>query len=297
MRRSLITGSCMLIVMIIFFLSCRNKKQSVNENKEVVEKLHETEKINNYEISNKVEDGKLNDSVSQIELEIEQFMDNFEPAIKFVAEYQFIPINNYNLNLVDFRINEQSYIDCYYSDTVLCTIDAISGEINQIYNECIPSQDARKFSAALSVKIDNDFYYCVINLEKGILKLYKSLQAESQQASPFYSGDSQYFIIENDRIVKPSYYDYKSFKEVQAIYGGYIEMYDFNTNELVYKIDERLLHETIHLFIDKIEYEDDGFRITIGNHYDSDEYVDFKLFTDNDNFRYEIYDKYSYSDE
>ena len=70
---------------------------------------------------------------------------------------------------------------------------------------------------------------------------------------------------------------------------------NINTDEVAYFIEKNSLHKNVILAIDKIQYDEDGFRITIGNNLDSDEFTDFKLFTDND-FYYEIYDTYSYSD-
>lgn len=41
---------------------------------------------------------KLVDKVTDEEKEIEEAMNNFQPAIEFITEYNFTPIDDYNLN-------------------------------------------------------------------------------------------------------------------------------------------------------------------------------------------------------
>ena len=123
------------------------------------------------------------------------------------------------------------------------------------------------------------------------------MQYQHQATPLFYSGNSKYFVIENIGIVRKSYYDTKTFKQVKEQYGGFLEVYNFETNELVFKVDRNLLHKTMSLKIEKIDYIGDDFHIRIGNYYDSDEFVDFYLSTNNEFFSYEINDSFSYEED
>ena len=233
--------------------------------------------------------------VNKIELEIEKAMKDFMPALEFLSEYNFEPVYNYDLKLIDIKLEEENNISFIYDNTVLCTIDNLVGEIKHIYNQCIPYSNGMLYSASFDIEINNSHYYGVINLGKGIVKLYKSLHSDYQFAPPFYSGDSDYFIIENVRIVKGQYYEPKTLKYVRETFGGYIELYNYSTNELVYKIDKRKLHQNVQLAIEKIHYEEDGISATLSTYHDSDEFTDFKLYTADNDFHYEIYDTYAYS--
>lgn len=279
-----------LFVSSCIFIAC-NKNNKINnltsKNNDVVEIKYEDGK-------NEVVESRTKKST--FETELEQAMKNFIPAIELVNEYKFEPITDYDLKLVDFYQNDDNCIICTYNNKYLCTITDISERVERIYNNCIPFRDDRLFSSSFSTKLQDKYYYGVINLSKGILKLYKSLQTDYQFSIPYYSGNGSFFIINNVRIIKPAFYDYKSFNNVDATYGGYIEVYNFFTNDLVYKIDKKELHENTKYDIDKIQYQEDGFRVVIGNCFDSDEYTDFKIFIKDNSFYYEIFDKYSYSD-
>lgn len=274
-----------LLILVLFIItSCeKNKKiQEVPQVNKIVDKASDEEKE------------KL--KKEKIEKEIEKAMNNFQPAIEFITEYNFTPIDDYNLQLVSIKSNKQNNIECYYNDKLLCTIPG-TDEIQYIDNYCNPHRDGRLFSSSISIIMGSKYYYLIINLKRGILKFYKSLQQEYQQSIPFYSGNSNFFIIENVKIIKQSYYDYNLYKQIGPTFGGYIEIYDYNNNQLVKRFDKKLFYLNAKYSIDYINYEDNEFNITIGNYYDSNEFVDFKLFTDNDNFRYEIYDKYLYSED
>lgn len=286
--------SFVFILLFFLLLGCKNNKKNSNSIIDSPISVTDTKQDNNTnseidEVQKKVE------AQNKIEEEIKQKMENFMPAIEFYKEYTFNAVDNVELGKMKFVLGENDVISCYYDTKLLCEISDFTDQVSHIYNNCIPYNDNRLVSSLLEIELDNDAYYFgIINLSKGKIKLYKSLQEVHHTTPPFYDGDSLYFIINNIRIVKPSYYDYKTFKTVDAVYGGYIELYNFDTDELLYRIDKKSLHEVALYSIDKIQYDPDGFRITIGNYHDSDEYTDFKLYTDDNNFRYEIFNSYSY---
>lgn len=279
-----------LFFVSFIFISC-NKNNKINnsnlENQEVANLIQGEVKLDLEEIKN---------TDNSLETEIEQALKTFTPAIELVSEYDFEPVSDFDLKLMDFSRNDDNCIICSYDKKTLCLITDVSESSDSISNNCIPFREDRLSSASFTTKVNDNYYYGVINLPKGLLKLYKSLQTDHQFSIPYYSGKDSFFIINNVRIVKPSFYDYKTFCNVDAIYGGYIEVYNFFTNEIVYRIDKRELHKNTKYDIDKINYDEDGFRVVIGNYFDSDEYTDFKIFTNENNFHYEIYDTYSYSD-
>lgn len=287
------TLAIILIGIIAVTTGCDRKKNlqnldtssERNENKVILEK---SESYNN---------SSHEDNESKLKLEIENAMKAFIPAIEFYTEYDFLPISTYDIKLINLQLQDNNIL-VYYDGNLLYCIEDFDNEIEQIYNNCIPYRDDRLYSCSFDIQFHNFIHYFgIINLEKGKIKIYKSLQSDYQNSPPFYSGNTKFFIVDNVRKIKEKYYNYKTFKNEDAIYGGFIELYDFSNNELVYKIDKRQLHSYVLYDIDKIGYEGDDFSIRLGNCYDSDEFVDFKLFTDNDNFKYEIYDKYSYSDD
>lgn len=263
-----------------------------NTKKEAPQEISQVEKL----VEKVTDEEKEIIKKKKIEKEIEEAMNNFQPAIEFITEYNFTPIDDYNLQLVDIQVNESNDIECSYDGSLLCTISG-SDKIQRIDNFCIPYSEGRLYSSSIQIVTNDKYYYGIINLEKGILKYYRSLQTEHHHSEPFFSGKSKYFIIENIREVYSTYYDYKKYQQIHEVYGGYIEIYNFDLNQLVYKIDRRQFLISSLVSIGKILYEEDGFYITLANFYDSNEFVKFKLFTENDNFHYEIYDKYLYSED
>lgn len=289
------TNFVIVLLFSFFFISC--DKKDINKSSydlQSNEKILNFDKNKNIELDEVISAPEIMENKEQIK--IEQAMKNFHPAIEFINEYKFSPIADFELKLLNFYLNDEKLITCSYNNQVLCLIKDITGNIERIYNNCIPFRDNRLYSASFNFKINEIYYYGVINLLEGKIKLYKSLQSDYQFSIPYYSGKDSYFIINNVRIINPSFYDYKTYSNVEATYGGYIEIYNFMTNKLEYRIDKRDLHENVLYDIDKIRYEKDGFRVIIGNCYDSDEYTDFKIYTANNDFHYEIYDKYIYSD-
>ena len=277
------------LVGLLCFFSCTKKNNNqdvaISNSQEIQQTIATETKtdVNNYE--------------TQLESKIEDVKNSFSPAIEIISEYTFEPIKDDELKLLDFIINENNNIDCLYNGNLLCVVDCINEKIDRVYNQCIPSEEGWSYSAGFEISLEKNNYYGLINLGSGILKIYKSLQYQHQATPPFYSGNSKYFVIENIGIVRKSYYDTKTFKQVKEQYGGFLEVYNFETNDLVFKIDRNLLHKTMSLKIEKIEYIGDDFHIKIGNYYDSDEFVDFYLYTDNEVFSYEIKASFSYEED
>lgn len=283
-----------VLLFMISFFGCKKKQNFDIKNNDLNEEngsilKNETEKNNNQ--SNVIND---KEAESFVDNEIEKQMRNFMPALKILNEYSFESIENYDLSLISLDIINNSEIACSYDGKVFCKISDFNGKIERIYNHCVPYRNGRLFSSSFEVFVEENQFFGVINLFEGILKVYKSLHSDNQYSPPFYSGKGKYMVINNVRIVKPAHYDYKMYKHVSSVFGGFLEVYSFFDNELVYKIDKRQLHSNTLLGIDKIEYEIDGFRITLGNYLDSDEFVDFNLIMDEGKFLYEINDKTDY---
>lgn len=292
--KTIILGMCLLLITLLQ-VSCAKKNYSSNRIEAETETVVAQEELQGA-VSDSSEK-ESNNYEKQLEDQIKEKMKNFPPAIEFCAEYSFEPLNDYDLKLVDFIVNEENIINCFYDSTLLCSVDCIKGVTDKIYNNCIPTENGWAYSAGFETSLDETNYYGLINLNKGILKVYKSLQYEHQATPPFYSGNSKYFVIENIGVVREAYYDTKTFKNVKEQYGGFLEVYDFETNDLVFKIDRSLLHKTMSLSIEKIDYIDDNFHIEIGNYYDSNEFVDFNLSRDEEGFHYIINDSFSYDDD
>ncbi len=234
--------------------------------------------------------------VEEIELQKEEKeIRKIENPLKLYKEYTFSPIQKVQLDLVSMELKEENNIEIIYDGITILVIDDIGANIQNVLNLCEPYNSNRLFTSSFLI-FSEDAQLCgIISFTQGVVKIY-NWETEIK-CWPYYSGVSKYYLIENDWIEKESYYDYTTFKTIPAVYNGCLLLIDVATDEVVYHIDRKLLHDTIALSIDKIAYESDGFRITIGNYYDSDEFVDFKLSINNAEFSYEIYDKYSYADE
>lgn len=295
MKRKILFIMMGLFLTALSLVSCTKKNDSTNKIVKETEAVAAQTELQGAVSETSEKDA--NNYEKQLEDQIKEKMKNFPPAIEFCAEYSFEPLNDYDLKLVDFIINEEKIIDCFYDGALLCSADCVKGATDRVYNNCIPTENGWAYSAGFETSLDGTNYYGLINLNKGILKVYKSLQYEHQATPPFYSGNSKYFVIENIGVVRESYYDTKTFKNVKEQYGGFLEVYDFETNDLVFKIDRSLLHKTMSLSIEKIDYIDDNFHIEIGNYYDSNEFVDFNLSRDEEGFHYIINDSFSYDDD
>lgn len=283
------------IIIFVYFImglfSC-NKNTKVDSGKSVLEK-NNIEIVNNEKsavVSKQMQDGAVQEN-------IEENIKIKEPLALY-KEFLFEPIEVNNLSLVSILLEDDNSVSIYFDNKLVIRMDDFDFEISSVLNQCIPYNDERLFSCSFHLdSSDKNLYFGIISFKYGMVKVYKWLSKENMIGWPYYSGNSQYFIIEHDWTVKPASHDVLTYELIPAIYDGNILVYNIKTDKIEYYINSKILHENILLSIDKIGYDADGFRITLGNYYDSDEYVDFKLFTDNDNFRYEIYDKYSYSDE
>ncbi len=292
MKNKTIVSVLLLLFAGLLLFSCSKKTNGQVQTNQETESISVQKEA--LESVTEMSENERSNFEKRLEAKVEETMKNFPPAIEMTFEYSFEPIFNYDLKLVKFLLNEENRIDCFYDGILLCTVDCIDGMSGRLYNNCVPRENGFAYSAGFEVSFEDINYYGLINLESGVLKIYKSLQYAHQATPPFYSGNSKYFVIENIGVVSPSYFDTKTFKDVKEQYGGFLEVYNFETSELVYKIDRKLLHKTMSLSIEEIEYVDDSFHIKISQYYDSDEFVDFKLFAENDEFRYEILDSFSY---
>ena len=266
-----------------FFSGC-NKS---GKNKKVFPEL----KVEINETARKSEASDDNLIENTIEIQNERVVEN---PLRFYKRYDFSPIDEPALKLVSMELIDESILLFSYGSERFLEINDIGFSISSILNQCTPYNDDRLVSSSFHIQTETTLYYGIINFVAGYIKIFEWTPKEHLFGWPYYSGISTNFVIEYDWISNPEHYDYKKFETVPAEYDGVLLLIDIDTNEIVYSIDKTLLHKTVLLSIDKIQYEPDGFRITIGNFYDSDEYTDFKLFTDDNNFRYEIYDSYTY---
>lgn len=270
----------MLISFLIMLLGCNKKIDNVvsGQSREII-----------------TESSNANESHTQSNDQIKENVVYKDNPLNLYREYYFSPILNYNLNLFSIENEINSSINLLYDGECILVIDDMEVKIENVLNLCKSYNNDRLSTSSFKIFTDKIKLCGIIEFNKGVVKIY-SWNTEIKN-TPFYSGSAKYYLIENTWIEKEEYYDYSTFKTIPASYNGSLLLVDIDTDEIVYSIDRKLLHETMLLSIDKIEYESDDFRITIGNYNDSDEFVDFKIFTDDKNFRYEIYDKYSYSDD
>ena len=273
---------------IMFLLGCSNKKTETNNNSDI----EKTSVMVERNLSEAIGDEQKME-IDSGETEVKELEPIKNPLV-LLNTYTFEPIQNVDIKSVSVELCENNTIKIFYSNELIIKIDDLECEINNVLNFCKPYNQGRLFSSSFHIFSNKEDYCGIISFEKGYVKVYK--WSTDIKCPPFYSGTSNLFIMENVWLISESHYDYLTYKTVPAEFDGVVILVDLDSDEVVYFIDHKILHETVKLSIDKIQYEPDGFRIIIGNCNDSDEFVDFKLFTDNDNFRYEIYDKYSYSD-
>lgn len=276
------------IFCLIGLISCDKRK---NENT-VLEKV-DIQLVNNEEKSvaaNKMQDGVVQENVEEIT--------QIKEPIALYKEYLFEPMEIDDIRLVSIALEDDNSVSIYFDNNLVLRMDDFDFEISSVLNQCVPYNDERLYSCSFHLdSVDKNLYYGIISFKFGMVKVYKWLSKETMIGWPYYSGNSPYFIIEHDWTVKPASHDVLTYKLIPAIYDGNILVYNIKSDTIEYYINSKKLHENILLSIDKIGYDTDGFRITLGNYYDSDEYTDFKLFTSNNDFHYEIYDTYSYSDD
>lgn len=268
------------IVLFIFFVmvlfSCAKKKETT------------------IPVTNSFQEADIKTVVEQESKDIkneEKTRREVKNPLVFYKQYEFTPIEEINVNSVYITKNDDNSIKISYNDKEIISINDIGFHVNNIINLCEPYLQDRLFSSSFIIVKENNYYYALISFNKGFVKIYS---LKESTGDPFYSGYSNYFFLEDTWISKNEYYDYKTFKTVPAEYDAEVMVINVETDEIIYSIDAKKLHRNTLLAIDKIQYEPDGFRVTIGNCMDSDEFVDFKLYTADDDFHYEIYDKYEY---
>ena len=271
----------LFISMMVLLFSCSGKKQD-----SVPAATSKTPAIQT-EIK---EDNKEIPAVTAEKTEEKTRKEIKNPLI-FYKQCDFSPIENIDVKSVVIENTENNCISLIYKGETLFSISDLEFEITNLTNYCEPYLNDRLFSSFFIIYAEKKQYYSVISFNKGLIKIYT---CEENISPLFYSGTSDYFIFEDNWISKPSYYDYKTFKTVPPEFDAELYLINIDSDEMAYSIESRLLHENVKLSIDKINYEDDGFRVIIGNCMDSDEFVDFKLYTANNDFHYEIFDKYTY---
>jgi len=275
-------------IMGVFFLSycligCNVKKQESNEQSLLgIETSVQTIQKDIKVIEESVEN---NNDISPKERK--------EP-ICFYQKYDFDIPGNISIESIKIAVKENNSIIVFNEDETIVETEALGFSVNRILNQCEPYRENRLKSSSFLIYSGDNIYFGIISLKYGYLKIYKRVSQSELIGWPYYSGFSKYFIIENDWIETESYYDSWSYKTIPAVYDGELLVYDIESDRVIYSIGAKLLHEDVLLSIDKIEYDNDNFRILIGNYYDSDEFVDFKLYTNDDNFNYEILDSFSY---
>lgn len=269
----------LFISIMVFLFSCSGKKQESTTSTQSTTHPVQTE-TNTIEVIKTAEEKK--EEIPRKEIK--------NPLI-FYKQYDFTPVENIDIKTVVVENTEENYININYQGNTLVSIQDIGFEITNLTNYCEPYLNDRLFSSFFIIYEEKTKYYSIISFSKGLIKIYTC----KENISPiFYSGNSSFFLFEDNWIAKESFYDYKTFKTVPPEFDAELYLINIDNDEMLYSIESRLLHENVKLSIDKIAYENDGFRVIIGNCMDSDEFVDFKLYTSNNDFHYEIYDSYTY---
>lgn len=275
----------LFVVSFCSLISCKNKKTKEEEKKTFVSEEIENNKPKIIEKPKEIE------KQSEI-IETPDFI-----PISLYKKYDFAPIDNPDFNLVDVILEEDNDIIMTYDNKKILIIDDITEKLDGVISLFKIFHADRLHSSAFSINSKGKLCYGVVSLEEGYVKIYEKIMDKHSVSFPYYSGKSNYFIFTDDWIVKNSYYDVWTYKDVPAVYSCFLFVYDINTDSVVYSVNSAKLHENVKLPIDEIEYENNNFIVTLGNCFDSDEYVTFKLFTEDNNFNYEIYDKYSYAQD
>ena len=283
------------IILLVIFVFVTGCKKNENKNINIQQEEVSPEVIQNEVKEEKVEVERETEPKIESESETKEVrqLDEINNPLVLFNKFDFQPIENVEVKSVKIENEENNTLRFYYKEEPFLTIEDIGIEITGVLNFCEPHNNERLFSSSFLI-FSNKVTYCgVISFRYGYVKIYTLNRQNGRHGCVYYSGYSDYYVIEDFWIKKDEYYDYKTFKTVPAVYDGLVLVMDINTDEIVYFIDKNILHKNVLLTIDKIQYEADGFRIIIGNYFDSDEFTDFKLFTENE-FHYEIYDTYSY---
>jgi len=274
----------LIIYLILFLFSCSGNKKTV------LQKI-ESDSIAQYNDKNEqlVENDFLKES------ETAKPRRELKNPLVFYKQYDFIPVEGININEVVYEKTDDKTIKILYQGNNIITIDDLNFEDSSVFYHNKTYNRDRQLTSSFCVFNGNIKYYdAIVSFNKGFVKIYKSTDTEYNIDGPFYSGYSDYYYIYDKWMEKDSYYDYKTFQTIPAVYDGEILLIDINTDEIIYSICSKVLHDYVLLITDEIKYEDDGIRIILGDRMDSDEFVDFKLYTADDDFHYEIYDKYEY---
>lgn len=262
----------------IFLTGCEKKNNIDN-----VGKTNTTETV--------ITENKQNHEVENIDF-VSQSVTSKCP-VKYLKDYIFEPIELFDNSLFCVELDKENTINISYDSKILLSINEIKGKVVSIINNC---NNSKIYSNVVDIKVNENKYFCVFLFSKGIMKFYKSEQPQNLQTSPLFVENNKYLIFDNFTLIKNEYYDSWTYKTIPAQYYDTIEVFDMNQNETIYSINKNDLHNNIFLYFQNVVYENDGFRIVLGCYPDSDEFVNFKLFTDNNDFHYEIYEKYSYDE-
>lgn len=272
----------LFVVSFCSFISCKNKK--INNGIEAPEEKEVKKDPLEYITEKQTHTKEVN--VEDVEI---------KSPVSYVKQYSFEPIENFDNNLFSVVIDDNNSIDFTYDGYVFLVIDDMNSPIEYLYSHCGKEYDY--YSEVVDFSMNGNRYNCIMLFSEGILKLYKSELPENLQMAPLFKEKNRYLIFDHFTLVRNKYYDPWYFKEMPAQYIAEIDVYDMELNQIVYSVNKPDLHEKLFLYFENIIYDDDGFVITLGCYPDSDEYVTFKLFTEDNNFNYEIYDKYSYAQD
>ncbi len=287
----------LLVFSLMLFIGCNRKSENKNNNNlqsEPIAEKKETEALSEKsDVAQASEEVEISNDESNKSVEVEK-QEIYLP-LSFYKKYTFLPMDEVDYNSISISsVENQNEILIYYNNEIIANINDLDFTIDSILNLFTLHLEGRLFSSAFRFTSGDNEYYGLVNFKQGVIKVYKNVLPQHFVSSPYYSGLSDYFIISDTWIKKDSYYDYKTFKTISAEYACNLLMIDFNSDEIVYSLDQKVLHDNQQLSIDKINYQNNDFQITIGSYLDSDEFVDFEIFTKDSDFHYEIYDKYTY---
>ncbi len=274
-----------IISLVILLLSCTEKNKTA-----------ETEHSNNEIVTQKEIVSVEAENIPQVEEKTKEVpRREIKNPLIFYKQYDFTPVEGIEIDNLTVEKTDDTIININYLETTLFSMEDNDFKNCAIIYHNKSYKRGRQSTNSFCIYQDNiKKYDIIISLNKGFAKIYTSIDTEYNVDGPFYSGYSNYYLIYDKWLAKDTYYDYKTFKTIPASYDGEVLLIDINTDEIIYSIQSKMLHDYVLLTIDEVNYEDDGFRIMLGDRMDLDDFVDFKLYTSNNDFHYEIYDSYTY---
>ena len=277
----LICFSCLLCI----FGCSKNRKASTNNIS-----ANETQFVENVIEKNVLAEGE--DRIKKTDIEANNL--NLIQPFTLYRQYEIKTVDKSDVQLLSANLESNNTISIKYNNEEILKIDDLDFEITRFITFFQLYSSDRLYASSFIIDKDEKRYNGIVSLSKGFVKIYNWELDDQNHNTVFYSGLSDYFVFNSLKNVKLTYNESESDNGKNDENEGTVYLFDVNSDKVVYMINSKEIHKNLFLNIDKIKYINNNFDITIGNYMDSDEFGSFKLYTDNSDFRYELYDSYTY---